>query len=181
MISVQERDRDSLRFLWTTDLNSEKIEPTPFRFTRVVFGVSSSPFLLNATINHHIKTFRETNPAFDDRFLSSIYIDDLVSGCNDVQFTYEFYLKLRVRLASAGFKLRKFVTNSEELRCRILEDEVPVEKQPNSEEDQSYAKTSLGVKISSDPGSTKVLGIFWDVSRDELLFDIGEVAGDETS
>ena len=80
MISVQEKDRDSLRFLWTTDLNSEKIEPTPFRFTRVVFGVSSSPFLLNATINHHIEAFRETDSAFVNRFLSSIYVDDL---CQD--------------------------------------------------------------------------------------------------
>ena len=52
-----------------------------------------------------------------------------MSGCNDAQSTYEFYQKSRVRLASAGFKLRKFVTNSEELHCRILEDEVPVEKQ----------------------------------------------------
>ena len=69
-----------------------------------------------------------------------------------------------------------FVTNSEELRCRILEDEVPVEKQTDSEEDQSYAKTSLGVKVSNDPGSTKVLGVLWDVLQDELLFDIGEVA-----
>ena len=99
-----------------------------------------------------------------------------MSGCNDAQSTYEFYLKSRVRLASAGFKLRKFVTNSEELRCRILEDEVPVEKQTDSEEDQSYAKTSLGVKVSNDPGSTKVLGVLWDVLQDELLFDIGEVA-----
>ena len=176
MISVQDRDRDSLRFLWTTDLNSEKIEPTPFRFTRVVFGVSSSPFILNATINHHIETFCETDPAFVDKFLSSIYVDDLVSGCNDAQSTYEFYLKSKVRLASAGFRLRKFVTNSEELRCRILDDEVPVEKQTDSEEDQSYAKTSLGVKVSNDPGSTKVLGVLWDVLQDELLFDIGEVA-----
>ena len=112
MVSVRERDRDSLRFLWTTDPNSEKVDPTPFRFSRVVFGVTSSRFLLNATINHHIETFRETDPAFVDKFLSSIYVDDLVSGCNDVQFTYEFYLKSRVRLASAGFKLRKFVTNS---------------------------------------------------------------------
>ena len=53
---------------------------------------------------------------------------------------------------------------------------MPVEEQINSEEDQSYAKTSLGVKMSNDPGSTKVLGVLWDVLRDELLFDIGEVA-----
>ena len=61
-------------------------------------------------------------------------------GCNDVQSTYEFYLKSRVRRASTGFKLRNFVTNSEELCCRILEDVVPVEKQTDPEENQSYAK-----------------------------------------
>ena len=44
-----------------------------------------------------------------------------------------------------------------------------------SEEDQSYAKISHGVKMSKDLGSTKVLGVLWDVSRDKLLFDIGEV------
>ena len=50
-----------------------------------------------------------------------------------------------------------------------------MEKQTDSEEDQSYAKTSLGVKMSNDPGGIKVLGVVWDVLRDELLFDIGEV------
>ena len=72
MVSVKERDRDSLRFLWTTDPNSDKFEPTPFRFTRIVFGVTSSPFLLNATVNHHVETFRAADPAFVDKFLSSI-------------------------------------------------------------------------------------------------------------
>ena len=82
---------------------------------------------------------------------------------------------MRLRLASAGFKLRKFVTNSEELRCRLLEDdEMPIEEQPSAEEDQSYAKTSLGV--SNDPESTKVLGVLWDVVQDNLVFDIGQVA-----
>ena len=100
MVSVQEKDRDSLRFLWTTDPNSDQFAPIPFRFTRVVFGVTSSPFLLNATINHHVETFRKTDQTFVDKFPSSIYVDDLVSGCNDVQSTYEFYLKSSVRLAS---------------------------------------------------------------------------------
>lgn len=102
-------------------------------------------------------------------------MDDLVSGGSDVPTTYELYVKSRVRLASAGFKLRKFVTNSEELRCRLLEDdEMPSEEQPSAEEDQSYAKTSLGV--SNDLESTKVLGGLWDVVQDNLVFDIGQVA-----
>ena len=53
MVSVQKEDRDFLRFLWVKDLKSDVPEVTVLRFTRVVFGVSSSPFLLNATIKHH--------------------------------------------------------------------------------------------------------------------------------
>ena len=106
MISVQERDRDSLRFLWAVDPHVEPPELITLRFTRVVFGVSSSPFLLNATINHHMETFRECDPAFVDKFLSSIYVNDVVSGSSDVESTYGFYVKSKFRLVAAGFKLR---------------------------------------------------------------------------
>ena len=50
MISIKPSDRDSLRFLWYNDLQSREPEVTVLRFTRVVFGVSLSPFLLNATV-----------------------------------------------------------------------------------------------------------------------------------
>ena len=59
MVSVADCDRDVLRFLWTTDINSAEIRTKVFRFTRVVFGVSASPFLLNATIDHHMKKLRQ--------------------------------------------------------------------------------------------------------------------------
>ena len=58
-----------------------------------------------------------------DKFLSSIYVDDLVTGSSDVESTYEFYKKSSQRLAAARFRLRKFVTNSEELCHRIQLDE----------------------------------------------------------
>ena len=55
MVSVAKDDRDSLRFLWIDDILKENPEVVTFRFTRVVFGVSSSPFLLNATIRYHLE------------------------------------------------------------------------------------------------------------------------------
>ena len=194
MVSVDERDRDSMRFLWATDPRVEPPDLIALRFTRVVFGVSSSPFLLNATIDHHMRTYCDSDPGFVDKFLSSIYVDDVVSGATDVESAHKFYLKSKLRLAEAGFKLRKFVTNSDHLRCRIQENEsVPSNgntrednssvdtdegaKEPaHAEEDQSYAKSSLGIKTDEKPGTHKVLGVQWNVDKDEFCFGIGEIA-----
>ena len=180
MVSVQEKDRDTLRFLWTRDVNGAVPELVVLRFTRVVFGVNCSPFLLNATIDHHMRKYQEVDPLFVDKFLSSIYVDDVSLGSNDVESTYELYLKSKSRLAEAGFKLRKFVTNSEELRCRVDANEQTVEKQTKAvnvkEEDQSYAKDSLGTKsVDADRGH-KILGVQWDFMQDTFTFNIGDVS-----
>ena len=119
MLSMDERDRDSLRFLWMRDLHDEPPEIVTLRFTCAVFGVSSNPFLLNATIKHHMKSYHGADPQFVNRFQSSIYVVDLVSGSSEVGSTYDFYMKSRQRLAVAGFRLRKFVTNSDELHHLI--------------------------------------------------------------
>ena len=55
MLPIQESDRDVLRFLWVDDIKNPNPKITALRFTRVVFGVSSSPFLLNATVKHHME------------------------------------------------------------------------------------------------------------------------------
>ena len=60
MISV-DKDRDVLRFIWVDDVNNEDPKLRTYRFTRVVFSVSSSPFLLNATIKFHVESFMETH------------------------------------------------------------------------------------------------------------------------
>ena len=57
MVSVQEEDHNSLRFLQTRDMNKEMAVVIVLRFTHVVFGVNSSPFLLNATIDHHMRRY----------------------------------------------------------------------------------------------------------------------------
>lgn len=54
MISISEEDRDVLWFLWVDDVDSGNPKIRALRFTRVVFGVSCSPFLLNATLQHHL-------------------------------------------------------------------------------------------------------------------------------
>ena len=177
MVSVQEKDRDSLRFLWTHDVSREAPEVVTLRFARVVFGVNASPFLLNATIDHHVRKYQESDPLFVDKFLSSIYVDDVSLGSGDVESTYELYLKSKSRLAEARLKLRKFVTNSDELRRRIganQQDPRAYSAAANVRgEDQSYAKGSLGVGCGDVDGRHKILGISL---QDDLTFNIGDVS-----
>ena len=59
MVSVTPGGRDVLRFLWVDDIEKKLPEILILRFTRVVFGVSSSPFLLNATIRHHVEKYKD--------------------------------------------------------------------------------------------------------------------------
>ena len=54
-ISVDEKDRDLLRFLWFKNLfNEHQVELCKYRFTRVIFGANCSQFLLSATIENHV-------------------------------------------------------------------------------------------------------------------------------
>ena len=135
------RDHDALCFLWSS--NPEAAEPKiiTLRFARVAFGISSSPFLLNATINHHMELYHDCDPLFVDKFVSSI---DVSLGSADGGSTNDLYLKSKMTLAEAGFWLRKFMTNSSNLRHRIqLNEGLPGDHNLSvntKEDDQSYAK-----------------------------------------
>ena len=51
---MNEADRNFLRFLWFENPKDPNSKIIMYRFCRVVFGLNASPFLLNATLRHHI-------------------------------------------------------------------------------------------------------------------------------
>ena len=79
-------------------------------FTRVAFGISSSPFLLNATVDHYLKLFSSTNPELVEVLLRSIYVDDVVAGAVDVDAAFKLYKESKRVLQEGGFNLRKFTS-----------------------------------------------------------------------
>ena len=94
-IEIDPKDRDCLRFLWVDDYKSENPQTIVYRFCRVVFGLNASPFLLNATIRHHLSKFAEIDPCFVRRMLEGFYVDDLVSGGNTTEEAFDLYNKNR--------------------------------------------------------------------------------------
>ena len=123
IVSITKEDRDILCFLWVDDPTKENPKVIILRFARVVFGVSASPFLLNATINHHIQRYGDQYPQLASQFIRFIYVDDVNFGSEDEEKTYELYQFSKEKLAEGGLNLRKFATKSPTLRTRIEEND----------------------------------------------------------
>ena len=175
MVSVREEDRDALHFLWVDNIEKSVPDIQEMRFTRVVFGVSSSPFLLNATISHHLNKYRNRYPDLVDTLMHSIYVDDVTFGANTEDEAYQLF---STRLfAEGGFNLRKFVTNSMSLQQKIIpHNQNPGLLEPKAnpgsdivEENATYTSTLFSGEMSSNQ---KILGVSWNPVCDTLVFDI---------
>ena len=176
-VEVKLRDRDCLRFLWVNNVDSEQVDPVVYRFCRVVFGVNCSPFLLNATLQYHLDTFAEIDPKFVRIMKRSFYVDDLVTGDKTTQAASEMHDKAKERLALGGFKLRKWLTNSDELREKVQQCELCDGAKLNDKTksaDESYAKEMLGRKEGTK--NEKVLGLSWDCNKDLFIFELSALA-----
>ena len=94
-VGLQPADRDVTRFLWLKDptkpLSKDNLQI--YRFTRVPFGVISSPFLLGATILHHLE---QVGTPTADKIMKHMYVDNLLTGVNsskDVRARVLFRIK----------------------------------------------------------------------------------------
>ena len=128
------------------DIHKDNPQLVIRRFARVVFGVNSSPFLLNATIRHHMNTYRTVDPSFVEEVLRSLYVDDLASSKTDSESTYEFYLKLNERFYEGGFNVRKWKTNDQDLPRKMESQSAGEKSLPSAEiqsEDQSFSKSQF--------------------------------------
>ncbi|GFX73913.1 uncharacterized protein TNCV_397241 [Trichonephila clavipes] len=159
-ISLRDEDRDAVRFLFP-DIKPNQTDPNKFqvyRFKRVMFGVNVSPFLLSATIKHHIENYREQYPAATEMLDTCLYVDDVISGADDISQALKVSKDAETIMKNASMKLRKWNSNDQTL-MRTWERE-GLETHPRHPDDSS--------KIPS----SKVLGIPWDVVHDYFTIDV---------
>ena len=153
------------------DLNAVEPEIVFRRFLRVVFSLRSSPFLLGGTLQHHIRRYQPDDPAFVEKLLKSLYVDDLISGSNSVKEAFELFLKSKACLSEASFHLRKWASSSEELMSLIQMSEAtqahdnPIQSRV-AEDQSTFAKLSIGQLETLDGGENKVLGHLRNKSED---------------
>ena len=152
-VRIKEEDRDSLRFHWR-EPGSTKIET--YRFTRALFGLKSSPFLLGGVINEHLKIWEPRQSEIIKELRDDLYVDDLMMGDVTVEEVEVKKATATTVLKDATFEIHKWHSNAEELGTN---------SDPHlGHEVLTYAKQQLGTR----PSETKLFGLVWDKSRDTL-------------
>ena len=162
-VRVREEDRDVMRFHWLKDLDTKHVET--LRFTRALFGLSTSPFLLGGVIDQHLKNLQNIYPREVEEIRRSLYVDDVISGDKTVAGARHLKQASQSIFRVGKFELHKWHSNVPSLEQSTPHEET-MEERPTTHqnENQSYAKDQLGVK----QGETKLLGVPWDKREDTI-------------
>ena len=104
-VGLQPADRDVTRFLWLKDPTKPPTKDNLqiYRFTRVPFGVISSPFLLGATILHHLE---QVGIPTAEKIMKHMYVDNLWTGVNSSEEAREFYSESKEVFQESSMNLR---------------------------------------------------------------------------
>ncbi|XP_068692782.1 uncharacterized protein [Montipora foliosa] len=129
-IEVNPAERNLLRFLWVDDINSPNPEVITLRFTRLVFGLVCSPFILNVTLRNHLARYENINSEFVAAVVRALNVDDFASGESSVMKCFELYHKLNLWFREGGCNMRKWASNSEELTEMIKRAEESLSWEP---------------------------------------------------
>ncbi|GFT72815.1 integrase catalytic domain-containing protein [Trichonephila clavipes] len=158
-ICLADEHKDAVRFLWSDDEPCVHKRPKlqVYRFNRVNFGVSSSPFLLAATIRHHIEKYKHEFPDTVELLDRNFYVDDLISGGNEFEEALQTSRRAKNIMEAAGMDLRKWITNDVNLMEQW--------KKENFNVHPVHETVSLGAN------GTKVLGLSWNTNEDYLTTD----------
>ena len=161
-VRILEADQDALRFHWLKNKDPSQFEV--LRFTRALFGLIQSPFLLGGTLKQHLDSLKAKYPEEVEEIMKSLYVDDVISGTDTVDQGCRLKEVAASVFGEAGFKLHKWHSNVEKLEVEdVLRDE-----------GQTYAKEQLGVK----PNEAKLLGFPWNKREDTLAVSFkGDSAG----
>ena len=79
-VTIHAQDRDALRFHWLQAKDPQRVRTS--RFTRTLFGLGPSPFLLGSVIQQHLNTCRDEHPKCVEEIERELYVDPGKGGQN---------------------------------------------------------------------------------------------------
>ncbi|KAL3068195.1 hypothetical protein niasHS_016441 [Heterodera schachtii] len=151
-LGIRYVDRDACRFIWLNNPETAELNPIDhselriYRFCRVSFGLTVSPFLLNATLREHLALF---DSDLARRIEENLYVDNIMFDAKPTEKLQDLVTQAKTIFEAAGMKLREFYgSNIEELK----------KLQPDD--------------LAKDLEDNKVLGIRWKPKHNRLIFKL---------
>ena len=136
-----------------SNLNLNRIEVN--RLTRLVFGLTQSPFILEGTLKDCFNNYKSVYPELIESIRNDMYGDDLVSGGN-ILSEFEVMKQKPIELfAKAGFNLYKWHSNKPLLEKSDI----------NNNDELTYAKQLF----PNNTSNTKILDLGWNKASNTLF------------
>ena len=80
-----------------------------YRFTRIPFGIISSPSLLGSTVKHHLESI---GTPVTEQAIHGIYLDNLISGGNTMGEAIQLYKEIKQSFKEASMNMKNWGSNS---------------------------------------------------------------------
>jgi hypothetical protein len=131
MVGLSSPDREYAKFLWLRDSSLSPKRPgnlITFRFKRIAFGVISSPFILAATIRHHLSSAGQgLGPEIDQ----NLYVDNLFLDCVSAEEAQQKAALAQQIFAQAKMRLCSFVSADPAALSNLPKDDILADECPS--------------------------------------------------
>lgn len=154
IVNPEHRDFQRILFRFSTHHPIQE-----YRIGRVTFGVSSAPFLAIRTIHQLAEDERESFPLAANILRDGIYVDDVVTGCEDTETALVTQNQLIGIMSTGGFELRKWASNDPNVLAGVPEEH----------------RATPNLSFDSDPHFIKILGLAWNSSQDVFMYQSNPV------
>ena len=152
-IGLQCCDRDFHRFFW----REEETDPLKeYRMTSVTFGVASSSYHAQATLQRLVSDEGDAYKEASRVISKDTYMDDVLSGHDTIEEAVIVQGQLMRLAGLGGFSLRKWASNEPALLSSIPE-----------------ASRQFSIEMSFDE-SIKTLGMEWNPLKDIFTYNVGK-------
>lgn len=148
---VNENQTHLQRIVWRKD---PKATIKDYALQTVTYGTAPGSFLATRCLKELSIQNREKFPEASEIIANDFYMDDLITGFNDLREGVQLQSQIIHILKSAKYPLRKWMSNHEDLLSNI---------------DQDDRET---VNLHDKDDSIKTLGLYWKPKSDKLSYKI---------
>lgn len=158
-VNVHPCQRDLQRIVWRDDPASELRH---YALNTLTYGTAPASFLSTRCLKQVALDNQDEYPPESKIIGTEFYVDDLLTGANDINSLIDMRKNLVSILNSGGFELRKFMSNN----ASVLQD------LNNDLDNSNYI-------IRTDE-NTKTLGVSWNSNSDEFEYIVNLPCSQET-